>query len=504
MPPTDLEAGVRIDDFRVEGRVGVGGMGIVYRARQLSLDRVVALKVLGGALTHPADVARFRRAAQAAAKLRHPNITAVYYVGQDDALCYVAMEYVDGVSLQQIVSAIAASTAPVPSLDAALTGPAAAAIATRFDDPNATADVDPAVLAPGHLTPAAAALIVDPAYHRRCCEVVRDAARALDHAHREGVIHRDVKPGNLMLDRAGQVRVIDFGLARFFDDATVTQTGQLIGTPMYMSPEQVTGRLELTGKTDVYSLGLVLYELLTLRPPVAAANREDLLRRIVTKPLASVAKRNRSIPPDLAAVIHQATAKDPDDRYATAGAFADDLQRFLDGKPVTAAPYRWKADEAEITAARPPYLVFLAASHIAVALLLLLIAIVMVGFVIDQVVQGSELDEWDLTVARLTFCCAVVSFPTFLLIGGGVLKGARWSLWAGLVGQAAMVLLMALGLNDVFSDEELAAGTRVVMALFLSMIGIHSGITVWLLARKRTRAWFALAARLRAEQAAPD
>jgi len=133
--------------------------------------------------------------------------------------------------------------------------------------------------------------------------VIRDAAHALAHAHEQGVMHRDIKPDNLLLDRKGQVHLIDFGVARFFDDQSVTYTGQLVGTPLYMSPEQVTGRGAIDARTDIYSLGLVLYELLTLRPPIEATNRENLLRTIVTKPLAPVSWRNSAVKSDLERIV---------------------------------------------------------------------------------------------------------------------------------------------------------------------------------------------------------
>src|SRR5262249_37743637 len=153
--------------------------------------------------------------------------------------------------------------------------------------------------------------------------------------------------------------IIDFGLARFFEDATVTQTGALLGTPLYMSPEQVTGRIALDHRTDIYSLGLVLYELLMLRRPILAPTREGLLRQIVTKALRPISWINHAIPQGLESVTHKATAKDPDERYDSALLFAEDLQKVLDGKKVGADPYRYKFDEREIIAERPTEVVFL-------------------------------------------------------------------------------------------------------------------------------------------------
>lgn len=247
----------------------------------------------------------------------------------------------------------AADTTPL----AAATDPVETAV-QRFDlGPPASVVVD---AAPG-LSPQAADRIADPAHHRWAAGLVRDAALALHHAHERGVVHRDVKPGNLMVGRDGHVKVIDFGIARFFEDHTLTRTGELVGTLLYMGPEQATGRIRLTPATDVYSLGLVLIELLILRPPIAVTNLADMLQQVVTKPLAPLTRLNPSVPRELEAVVHMAAAKDPDARYRTAGAFAADLQAWLDGKPVAARPYRLAADELSIAAARPGWTVGLAA-----------------------------------------------------------------------------------------------------------------------------------------------
>jgi serine/threonine protein kinase len=268
-------------------------MEVVYEARQVSLGRAVALKVLGRALSRPADIARFQREAQAAAKLQHPNIASIYYAGQDDQICFLAMELIDGAALRTAIERLARTTLPHPSIDAAVQQDAQQdrAPPIRFDKPTAAYQHDlDAHQHTGELeiSPHAQQCIATKEHTRRCCEIVRDAAIALDHAHGRGVIHRAIKPENLMLDRAGQIRIVDFGVARFFEDATLTHTGQLVGTPMYMSPEQVTGTADLDCRTDIYSLGLVLHELLTLRPAITAPTREGVFRKIVTKSLPPV------------------------------------------------------------------------------------------------------------------------------------------------------------------------------------------------------------------------
>jgi serine/threonine protein kinase len=503
MSERNLDAFVQIGEFRIERRLGAGGMGIVYQALQVSLDRIVALKVLGSALREPNDIVRFRRAAQAAARLRHPNIATVYYVGQDEELCYLAMELIDGCSLQHLIRTLAASQDSTSSLDAV---PAVlpGSFLTRFDDPNETIDEAPVPVAPA-LSSAAQVLRSSLTHHRRCCQIVRDAARALDYAHSQGVVHRDIKPGNIMLDRAGQIHIIDFGLARYFEDATVTQTGQLVGTPMYMSPEQVTGRLDLDGRTDIYSLGLVLYELLTLQPCQAAPSREELLRRIVTKPLPPLRRTNPAVSPALEAIVHSSAAKDPDERYPTAGAFADDVERFLDGKAVKAPQYRYRLDENEIIAARPEYLVGVAVLHYFIALMLLVVGmtIAIAALLPSSALGGPPSRSADgvdpiLLMASGTLMLAAAGIYR---IGRGILTGAGWAWWAGLAVQAALALAVVPGLFGTWVWLRMMRESAYVAMASVSG-ALLTGIPVYSICRllsRRAREWFRFAKRCRTE-----
>jgi serine/threonine protein kinase len=428
-----LEAGVQIGDFRIERRIGAGGMGIVYQAWQVSLNRPVALKVLGQSLKRPGDLARFQREAQAAARLSHPGVASIYFIGQDRHICYLVMELVEGVSLRRVLDRLGQATAPHSGLDTAAREELAhqdLAKPLRFDQPTVemTAVGEPAgsskdALNP-FLTPQAVELRSAQAHIRRSCEVIRDVASALAHAHERGVVHRDIKPDNILLDKSGKIHVIDFGVARFFDDLSVTYTGQLVGTPLYMSPEQVTGRGTIDPRTDVYSLGLVLYELLTLRPPLEPTNRENLLRTIITKALPPVSWRNNAVPEPLARIVHKATQKDPDQRYATAAELAGDLNCFLAGQSVAAPPYHFRLDEREIVAARPAGVVlsaFIAAATSFLVGMALLFFGLMMGVMVWQM-GGNIL----LTVQAL-IAAAVVDRP-----GGGL--GAAFRTDLGVVG----------------------------------------------------------------------
>src|SRR4051794_29616600 len=360
LKPMDLEANVQIGDFKIVKRLGAGGMGIVYLAKQMSLDRLVALKILGPSLTQQTDKARFLREAQAVAKLKHPNIASVHYIGQDSQVCYYAMEYIDGISLRTLIEALRTSRDPRLSLETALRSRWAARSSPeqiRFDDATATFENEAtdqnSAIGPGEISPEASRLLATKDYIRHYCNTIKTLLLTLAHAHERGVIHRDIKPENILLGRDGHAYLIDFGLARFFEDTTVTQTGALLGTPMYMSPEQVTGRIDLDHRTDIYSIGLVLYEMLTLARPYAASTREGILRQVIFKAMVPLSWKNKAVPRALESIVHRAITQDPEERYPTAVAFADDLQHYLCGEPVSAAPYYYRFNNNELVSERP-------------------------------------------------------------------------------------------------------------------------------------------------------
>jgi hypothetical protein len=535
-----LEPGAQLGDFRIEGRLGAGGMGVVYRARQLSLNRAVALKVFDGSLAHPSETARFRRAAQAAARLQHPNIATIHAVGEEDGICYLAMEQIDGASFQQVAPRLAAvpmgvrlrlpatgsqsdavhfmvtvvvgtpHPAPVdapspgpdlPSLDLlslAIDGPSdRPGAVTVKDDKSGVPTTDlPGAIGPGpDLSLAAGILLMQPSYHRLCCAWVRDAARGVQYAHENGIIHRDLKPGNLMLGRDGRVRVIDFGLARCFDDATLTPTGQLLGTPLYMSPEQVTGRIELSAKTDIYSLGLVLYELLTLGPPITARNREELFQRIIAKSLEPLTQVNPSVGPALEAVVHKATAKDPDDRYETAGAFADDLERVLAGKPVTAPAYKPRVDEAEILNSRPAMIPAIVAQFYVGA-----VAWGGYGVFLLTARDAPGRDRVPLPFLSLGWLGVALAWAVahvLWLAAMRIWKGYRWGYGAGLIGQLVLIASTLLFM-DTMSLLRAIEGDRLIWwVLWGATLLLWQAWQLRQYFRRPVRAWFDFAEKSR-------
>jgi serine/threonine protein kinase/Flp pilus assembly protein TadD len=309
----------RLGDFRLIREVGRGGMGVVYEAEQVSLRRRVALKVLPFAATmDPRQLQRFHNEAQAAACLHHTNIVPVYAVGQERGVHYYAMQFIDGRTLAEFIAQQRReSVQQVP------TTPAAEAAASATTAP-----------------PAAQATSVAPrdaAYFRRAAEWGIQAAEALDCAHQLGVVHRDVKPANLLVDAAGRLWVTDFGLAQVQSDARLTMTGDLVGTLRYMSPEQALAkRVVIDHRTDIYSLGATLYELLTLQPAYSGNDRQELLRQVAFEEPRALRRVNRAISAELETVVLKALEKNPAERYGTAQELADDLRRWLDDRPIQA------------------------------------------------------------------------------------------------------------------------------------------------------------------------
>ena len=276
--------------YELDGVVGRGGMAEVYRARDIRLDRIVAIKTLRADLARDQIFqARFRREAQSAASLNHPSIVAVYDTGEDMAsglpVPYIVMEYVDGRTVRDL-------------------------------------------LQEGHrLLP------------ERSLEIIDGVLRALDYSHQAGIVHRDIKPGNVMVTRNGDIKVMDFGIARAMSDAqaTMTQTAQVIGTAQYLSPEQARGE-RVDSRSDLYSTGCLLYELLTGRPPFTGDSPVAIAYQHVRENPVPPSRVDPDVPVWADAIVLKAMAKSPADRYQTAADMRADLQRAASGMPVAAAP----------------------------------------------------------------------------------------------------------------------------------------------------------------------
>jgi serine/threonine-protein kinase len=274
-----------LGDYELLEELGRGGMGVVYKARQKRLDRLVAVKmILRGALASPADMARFRAEAAAAAQLDHPNIVAVYEVGEHDGQHFFSMQLVEGRTLARLVA-----DGPLPSHAAA-----------RY---------------------------------------VAAVARAVHYAHGHGILHRDLKPSNVIVDGDGHPHVLDFGLAKRFDAPSLTGAGAILGTPAYMPPEQAAGSRGVLGPaSDVYALGAILYELLTGRPPFQSSSPVDTLLLVLEQEPVPPRLLNPRVERDLEMICLKCLQKPADLRYPTAAALADDLEAFLHGETVSARP----------------------------------------------------------------------------------------------------------------------------------------------------------------------
>ncbi|MDQ3619224.1 MAG: Stk1 family PASTA domain-containing Ser/Thr kinase, partial [Actinomycetota bacterium] len=273
--------------YEVIERAGVGGMAEVYRARDELLGREVAVKVLSDKFSRDHSfVERFRREAQSAANLNHPNIASIYDYGDDGGTYFIVMEYIDGQPLSDVIEADA------------------------------------------------------PLMPERAAEVASDVARALERAHASGLVHRDIKPGNIMMNSNGQTKVTDFGIARALTsdgEATMTQTGMVIGTASYLSPEQAQGN-PVDPRSDVYALGCVLYEMLTGSAPFTGDSPLSIAYKHVRENPEPPSHLNPDVPQELDAIVLKAMAKNPDNRFSGAAEMREDLARFLAGQKVHATP----------------------------------------------------------------------------------------------------------------------------------------------------------------------
>ncbi|MBM4067868.1 MAG: serine/threonine protein kinase [Planctomycetes bacterium] len=389
VPKTSEVSVQQLGDFRIIREVGRGGMGVVYEAEQVSLGRHVALKVLPQkALLDAKQKRRFEREAKSAARLHHTNIVPIFGVGEHDGLPYYVMQFIQGLGLDEVmdelkrlqpvsgsetggelrVSRKDAPVAAAPAADVArslLTGQFQGTM--EFSDPNesdvdkrdATADSaerarhdkrdassgtgrlsdsftlsSSSVTLPGQSDDSHASKIKKPTYWQSVAQIGAQVADALEYAHKQGILHRDIKPSNLLLDTRGTVWVTDFGLAKADDQQNITHTGDILGTLRYMPPEAFEGKTD--SRSDVYSLGLSLYELLAMQPAFDEKDRNKLIKQVMSTEAARLDRINPAIPRDLVTIVHKAIDHEPGRRYQTAAELSADLHRFIEDEPIKA------------------------------------------------------------------------------------------------------------------------------------------------------------------------
>ncbi|HVJ83894.1 MAG TPA: protein kinase, partial [Planctomycetia bacterium] len=429
----------RLGDFRLLREIGRGGMGVVYEAEQVSLGRRVAIKLLPASVFRDETKRRrFEREAKAAAKLHHSNIVPVHGFGEHDGTPYYVMQFIPGLGLDAVIHELARNTSggregkpPAPggrpALSAVLArtlvhadgtavtagwiGPSGddAAITTAGGNSADTGAISHAIgnssaslsVSNVYLPGQSGSEIGAPGgrkstYWQSVARIGVQVAGALAYAHRQGVLHRDIKPANLLLDLEGAVWVTDFGLAKADDSDNLTHTGDLLGTLRYMPPEAFEGKSD--ARSDVCALGLTLFEMVALRPAYDERDKNKLVKQVASGEPPRLRKVRRDAPRDLVTIVEKATEKDPARRYQSAGALADDLQRFLDGRPIAAR----RATEFEklwMWARRRP-----AVAGLVVALFLCLLAGAVVSTVFavraDRYAREAELREREATAAR--------------------------------------------------------------------------------------------------------
>src|SRR5213082_2254288 len=271
-------------DYELLEQIGRGGQGVVFRARQKSLNRVVALKIIGlGHWATEAHLKRFRLEAEAAARLEHPGIVPIHEVGERDGSCYFSMKFVEGGQLDEVVKRTPMSI-------------------------------------------------------RQAAELIAKVARTVHYAHEHLILHRDIKPGNILLDAKGEPHLTDFGLARLVEsESTMTRTLDVLGTPSYMAPEQAMGNnAAVSSVTDIYGLGAVLYHLLTGQPPFAGGATYETIKLLLDTEPRQPRQLNTKVDRDLSTICLKCLEKDPERRYSSALALAEDLERWLKHEPIQA------------------------------------------------------------------------------------------------------------------------------------------------------------------------
>jgi tRNA A-37 threonylcarbamoyl transferase component Bud32 len=410
-PTAVAEKVIPFGDYEILGEIARGGMGVVFRARQKKLKRIVALKLLlSGEYADDTAIKRFRAEAEAAATLEHPRIVPIFEVGEHEGRQFFSMGFIEGQSLSKRVI-----DGPLPPREAA--------------------------------------------------DLMQKIAEAVEYAHSKGIVHRDLKPSNILLDAAGEPRVTDFGLAkRVACNSELTSTGQFLGTPAYASPEQASFRNEDVGTlSDVYSLGATLYCLITGRPPFMAATPQETVKLVVDSDPVSPTRLNPSVPPDLETICLKCMAKDPRHRFSSAAELAADLERFLQGKPILARPvnlferaWKWYSRHAHQIAAA--YCVY---SGLSPLLSLFL------GALVGSTLNGLS----DLTALLTVLVGGGAYVGATIFVAGQIVAGRLWALWLS-VGLYTLAFFVSLALSNEMGRAPTDLMSMYMVGLLLSAAAV--------------------------------
>ena len=476
-------------DFRILREVGRGGMGVVYEAVQISLNRHVALKVLPTtSVLDPRRIRRFQLEARALATLNHPSIVPIYSVGHDRDTPYFAMQLIDGRTLAEVARELKV----LRGLEEGTVSETIRSMANGWSSLEPAGDEalvdrvplrDTTPLGPDRkFLPSTDTSSRPLPYHRTVAELGMQAAEALVHAHELGVVHRDIKPSNLLVDTRGHLWITDFGMARLQGESDLTRTGDLVGTLRYMSPEQASGRRELVDeRTDIYSLGTTLYELLTLRPAFAGEDRQELLRSLTQETPLSPRAIDPSIPADLETLVLKAMARESASRYASARALADDLRLFLANEPIRARPVG-RIERLGRWCVRPERVREAGIALLSLGFLTSGIGVLFyMGYLIG-LVKPKRADDFtlDLVVAFLVF-----DAPP-LWCGVKTLAGERYGLWLGLATSLNFLIWLLVALSGwnvldyggVYEDKTAAAPLVLLLLLLVAHTVVRTCIGV--------------------------
>lgn len=412
-------------EYELMTEVARGGMGVVYRARQTSLNRVVALKmILAGRFAQPEDVTRFRAEAEAAGRLSHPNIVAIFDVGEIGGQHFFSMEFIEGHSLSHRLS-----NGPLPTREAA--------------------------------------------------QIVCKVARAIHYAHRQDIVHRDLKPSNIIIDPNGEPQITDFGLAKRLDtDSKQTRTGAIVGTPSYMAPEQAQGRNnELGPPCDIYSMGAILYELVTGRPPFRAATALDTVMQVINNEPVPPTLLNTEVDADLENIILKCLEKDPLLRYSSAEAFAADLERYMAGESIQAR----SVNVLDRIARMLDYSKHASAFSTWSTMIYIMAGVIAVEHIVVYFLIQLDAPRWMVLMSRTT---------QFVLLGAlfyynrgrnilptSTAERELWSIWIGyFLAYPAIILVTRLLLGVEILDPAIDAPARLHEILPYPFLAISTGL----------------------------